>query len=354
MNILRLLLPAICMFAAGCAQVPKSGDFEPRMGQPLQGQPVAGQAVAADVSMIGSAFPTSSRTPRGKPWRKMTNGDGFTGSMADACRALRLSKKECETYQSMHSGGKCTVMNVENGTVLDYLTYTVAGKHISQPDVLVSLENPPTRQATVCDLGGDVYAIRFHGCNNHAVVRSPKRPVARENLCTAEKYARINVWESSALNVPGVRETIAATRENFEHADRVSRENGNQILACEMRGGCKKTHTLQTVEALYIREEKTSGGRSKIVDSKPIGTLTVHNGDYRKLPLPELRANGRWNAVQFIYHDKRSLLESPLKAWTGKKEIRLYWWEYAKDPCKPGRVIHAIEKSGKTTRERIS
>lgn len=125
-------------------------------------------------------FPTSTTAPKGSAWKHM-HASGFTGGYEKGCQLIGLTSAQCSQYIEMHSKGQCQVIDVPNGIVLDRLTFTRNGVHRVQKKVLVELINPPSRKTEVCDLGGGLYAMRFHGCDNHGLVRA-SAPVPRQTV----------------------------------------------------------------------------------------------------------------------------------------------------------------------------
>lgn len=133
------------------------------------------QISVAAAPMTQVPFP-SSRYPRGKgkPWQTM-HEDGYVGSLADACILGGLTSAQCTKYERMVSSGQCRVMILPNGVVLDRLIFSKSGKHFYDAQALVDLQNPISRDATVCDIGGGIIFGRVHGCNNYFRVNGTLR-----------------------------------------------------------------------------------------------------------------------------------------------------------------------------------
>jgi len=151
-----------------------------------------------------SEFPTSNVEPTRK-WTVM-HEDGFTGSVDDACKLLKFTGDQCADYNRMLENGHCDLVRVPDGTVLDAMTFTRERKHFADPKVEVALEEFPSRNARVCDLGGNTWAIRFDGCNNHAVVRSwapTPVQVAWRNKPSKETRPEFTAATQIAAYIPG-------------------------------------------------------------------------------------------------------------------------------------------------------
>lgn len=281
----------------------------------------------ATVSRL-TTFPSSSVTPQGSSWRTM-HKDGYTGGFAEACNLLGLSGNECRKYESMHNTGQCSVLNVPDGIVLDRLVFTKGGKHRVQQNVRVDLKNPPTRETTVCDLGGGVYAMRFHGCGNHALVRTystrvevlppapkpvplaPKLTLIPMDGCKNSKTLNILIASSSALR-SDVRGTIAATKGGgFFAEDRVSRKYGEAYWDAYRRGEVEVSRETYNVAIFYI---KFNGEQAY---SSPIGHYTVHDGVLAVF-LPKLE---EYDGVGAVFDKDANLASPKISDTTGRREI---------------------------------
>ncbi len=116
------------------------------------------------------SFPSSSVKPAGKPW-KIMNPNGYTGGIAEMCQKFGLTAAECVEYQTQRTTSQCWADEVPNGIVLDDLLFTKSGEHLVQHQVLVSLENPPSKQALLCRVGKSII-VHFLGCGNYGRVRN--------------------------------------------------------------------------------------------------------------------------------------------------------------------------------------
>lgn len=126
---------------------------------------------------FAQGFPTSIQPAQGTPWVIMAEAP-YTGTLDEACLLMGLGREECDRYRDMRESDQCVTMHVPNGIVLDALTFTPHYGNTARYNVLVELQEPPTREVTVCDLGNGVWAMEFRGCNNHGLVRgaAPQTP----------------------------------------------------------------------------------------------------------------------------------------------------------------------------------
>ncbi len=296
----------------------------------------APQAIASVTRKELGQFPSSSAKPVGKPWQKM-HVQGFTGNYKEACILLGLTSAECKKYEASHSAGTCTVMEVPNGVVLDRLTFTRDGKHQVQGSVKVDLKNPPSRKAEVCDLGGGVIAIRFWGCNNHALVRGWTQPqqrlvtvatpvaTAAGTACTKPTYWRVRVWEGKATEVSGVPALLkvkspSATDTSYYDSDDLSRMFGDTFIGLEKQGHLKLDGGSH---AVIVNHLKLNGTSVMMYDGVVKGMLTGN--------LPEDFRTGE--SIQVEFNDLRMFV-SP------RSDIRARHSEFVK--CTT--AIHAIVK----------
>jgi hypothetical protein len=207
-------------------------------------------------------FPTSKVKPLGT-WETM-HQDGFTGGFDGACKLLGLNAASCTTYKKMHSEGSCVLMEVPNGVVLNRLTFTKKnGMSESRQNVTVALKNPPTRKASVCNLGGDVMAIRFLGCGNHAMVTGWKKPLTTTVVTQPQpattttggscpvKSVQLNIWEAKAATVPGVSEMIEETR--VSPTNGVSRSFGATFRSMHAAGNLARSTQVHEVRIFHHR-----------------------------------------------------------------------------------------------------
>ncbi|HYF10061.1 MAG TPA: hypothetical protein VD967_00435 [Candidatus Paceibacterota bacterium] len=142
----------------------------------------AAKRTQAKQALAPKTFPSAAiASARGGPWKKMHEH----GNLADDgtnCRLMRLSSRDCTTYLDMVRANKCYTTEVPNGVVLDFLTFThrVTGEHKAQRHVLVALENPETREVSVCEIRRGLFVGQFKGCKNHYLVDlRPKSPPPR-------------------------------------------------------------------------------------------------------------------------------------------------------------------------------
>ena len=236
-------------------------------------------APAGEAQIDTGTFPTSKAKPVGKPWTVM-HPSGFTGDYQVAGKLMGLTPAQVKKYSDLHSAGTCKVMDAPNGIVLDRLTFTRDGKHHVQASVKVDLENPLTRKAEVCDLGDGVIAIRFHGCNNHALVRGwvpPVKvaqaapPVAPSGACTTPTYLRVRIWDAKAADQPGVRSAILAEDNSRDPLSLglLSRKFGDSFLAQERAGAFKLDISPETVKIVHV-----SGGKIvEVLHDGPVGGM---------------------------------------------------------------------------------
>lgn len=265
------LVALLVLMFAGCTAVHKMTGLapatKPRFVQnqsvppgPVSPAPAVGSTpeVAISQPTLGE-FPSSKVRPAKPDWDVM-HTDGFTGGYDVACNLLGLTASQCATYKRMHEEGKCTTMEVPNGVVLDRLTFTRNRGHFVQNNVKVDLKNPPTRMTEVCLISTGrrrgnkpeyMAVMRFHGCNNQAIVHgvtlpdpSPVPPVASAQCSPLAKSVMVNIWEEKALDVRVAdgkifRQLIVATTsapsDGWYAPDRVSR-SGAPLRAAHARG----------------------------------------------------------------------------------------------------------------------
>ncbi len=266
---------------------------------------------------------------------------GFTGGYDVACKLLGLTAEQCSRYKEMHSAGKCVTMEVPNGVVLDMLTFTQSGKHLVQHTTKVNLLNPSSRTTEVCDLGGGIIVMRFHGCNNHALVRGWTQPLQRvvEEVkpqttpvaqvpvqCTQTLHAQLDIWQKEANAVPGVRAAIAATRPDPSGhfaPNRVSRTYGGTFRDMHTKGQLQRSINSRAAD---IRILKANG---RVV---PMQSVVV-TGFY-KFPMPQDFVKG--DIMQAVFQSL-SGLSTPVS------DLRMSWDEFFKKGCNPTTHFHAIE-----------
>ena len=295
------------------------------------------EAKPALQEQVVGQFPTSSKPAQGKPWTTM-HAQGFTGNYGEASKLLGLSTAQAKKYEEMHSAGSCQVVDVPNGVVLDRLTFTRGGKHHIDHGAKVALVNPSSRKTEVCDLGGGVVAMRFHGCNNHAVVvgwkpgkatvAPPASAPAPANACYATQKIRLVIWEAKAAEVSGVKETIAkAGGSSYYDSGDISRGFGRAFRAEKSAGrlGLGKKSTLVTISLM-----KANGTEEKLFSGPVVGSHTF------TMPLGFVEGD-----------DLRVLFAGPMTSPTSSQfgpEIRARRNEFQFAKCESEVHLNAIEK----------
>ena len=310
-------------------------------------------ALVAPLAVFGSVtvraaevleyFPNSYQASTGS-WTHMRT-DGFTGSFTEACDLLNFTAEQCQLYERMHENGSCQMMQVPNGVVLDALTFTRNNRHQVDTRVAVALEDPPSRDAEVCDLGMGVYAIRFLGCNNHARVdrkieitrgndtpalenplasRTPPpepvfNPGARQQQCPMITTPRI--YEPRAAGVDGVREILAqidetggklvegakngSTDGDGSEAERISRRYGASLNAMYRSGGLALSssphHISMVLERpgqppqVFFDGEVTGEQRVRLPeDFRPGDKIVTRFYDYSSIQSPSIHGLHSW------------------------------------------------------------
>lgn len=289
-----------------------------------QGQPVAGQ------------FPTSSKPAQGKPWTTM-HAQGFTGNYSEASKLLGLTSAQAKKYEEMHSAGACQVMEVPNGVILDRLTFTRAGKHHIDYGAKVALVNPSSRMTEVCDLGGGTFAMRFHGCNNHAVVVgwkparatvAPAPAPAVSTTCVETQRIRLVIWESKAVEVPGVRQAIAVSGgSSYYDSGDVSRGFGKAFRAEKSAG---RLNLGKKPTPVVISLLKANGTEERLYSGRVVGS--------HSFSMPSGFVEG--DALRILFTEP---VTSPTSSQFGP-EIRAKRSEFAFPTCKSEVHLNAIEK----------
>jgi hypothetical protein len=153
---------------AATATAPTASSPAPAAAASASGSSITEQAVGP--TSVQAPFPTSRNKPQGQAWTVMKDG-GYTGGLKTASQLMGLTAKQLALYESKQKAADFVTMTVPNGVVLDRLTFTRDGKHQVDIGAKVELDNPTTRLVDVYDLGGGLVVMRFHGCNNYALVR---------------------------------------------------------------------------------------------------------------------------------------------------------------------------------------
>lgn len=292
-------------------------------------------AVVPQVQQAGGQFPSSSRPAQGKPWTTM-HAQGFTGNYSEASKLLGLNSAQAKKYEEMHSAGACQVMDVPNGVVLDRLTFTRAGRHHIDHGAKVALVNPSSRKTEVCDLGGGTFAMRFHGCNNHAVVVGwkPARatvapaPAPVVSTCVETQRIRLVIWEPKAVEIPGVRQAIAVSGgSSYYDSGDVSRGFGKAFRAEKSAG---RLNLGKKPTPVVISLLKANGTEERLYSGQVVGSYSFS--------MPS----------GFVEGDVlRILFTEPVTSPTSSKfgpEIRAKRSEFAFPTCKSEVHLNAIEK----------
>ena len=226
-----------------------------------------------------TTFPSSKRAATGTPWKDM-HEHGNKESFATNCRELDLNAAECGQYQQMVDGNACAKMSVQNGVVLDYLTFTDSktGKAAVQRRVKVALVNPISRDAIVCDLGNGKIVGRFFGCDNHFRVDGSAPPVRKaENGCQmgeATFWVVIRDYDKLPAEIRAevdqkVREASRGglSASSFQDQGRLSRSMGDELRPYQRAPLDIK------IPLVFFHEED-----GKIVDDGPAGIVELHDG----------------------------------------------------------------------------
>ncbi len=325
------LVALLLVFWAGCTSVPdgsvqlailaaqKPAVSKPAITPPATSMSAPQVSVPTTRSVLG-LFPTSSVKPMGKPWGVM-HPEGFTGGYTVAGKLLGLSDAQVKKYNDMHSAGVCTVMDVPNGVVLDRLTFTRNGKHQVQNSVKVDLKDPPSRKVEVCDLGDGVIAMRFHGCNNHALVRDWNHPLKRtvtvpglvpsQTQCKLREWLEVIIWEEKAKELPGVAQTIAnENRSGVDYfaTDSLSRTHGPQFREEKKAGRLNYSAEGHELIVNHIRHD---GRVTEIFRGVVVGRQLIR--------LPGDFSEG--DVIQEVYPNLAKLASPP-------KDKRSAWKEY--------------------------
>ncbi len=337
---MAMLKSALVALLAGVVLVGCANMQPGQQPQPAPTQPDSQKTAVAQTSApMHVTFPTSKGAPQGKPWGTM-HAQGFTGGYDVACKLLGLTHNQCVMYQEMHSRGACQTMDVPNGVVLDRLTFTREGKHQVDYGALVALRNPPTRKTEVCDLGGGVIAMRFHGCNNHGIVRgwAPKSApvVVQPTACVPEHLVELAVWEEKAVMILGVSQAIAASRSGagyFASGD-VSRRFGAVFRKARAEGKLSLSTTSHHVTVTLLK----SNGQSRVLFQ---GTVTgVH-----RFPIPSDFVEG--DMMRVMFHDL-STFHSPVS------DLRAARNEFVSRGCKSITAMNAIERGSGSAPQQYS
>lgn len=286
-SMIRATMALLATFVlVGCGSTPwQSQSTNNPVAQPTQAPavvmtqaaPAASQPLVArpkkEHQVVVGQFPTSSKPAQGKPWTTM-HAQGFTGNYSEASKLLGLNTAQAKKYEEMHSAGACQVMDVPNGVVLDRLTFTRDGKHHIDYGAKVALENPSSRKTEVCDLGGGVVAMRFHGCNNHAVVVGwnakatviPTPAPAPAYMC-AKKIGEVSVWATDVVaKVPGLADAIAKVRagkSGYYDPAEVSRGFGARIRAVGT--------PITSADVVTVKFHRASGGVTELFKGSVVG-----------------------------------------------------------------------------------
>ena len=345
-KLMRAVVALLVTLLVGCAAMPQPVEEQqqqpqmqkaPRMRAPVQRERAITQVASQEQQVVGE-FPTSRGKPQGKPWVHMHH-EGFTGSYQVACGLLGLTHQQCVMYEEMHDRGTCVVMDVPDGVVLDRLTFTRNGKDQIDYGAKVALQNPPSRKTEVCDLGGGVIAMRFHGCNNHAVVKGWNKPLitkvapapreekqVRQPLPTqggqCAKGVRLNVWEAKAVQVQGVQESIQASRSGGSYSDSgdVSRRFGGTFRQMHASSQLARSTTPHAVTVSLLKQD---GRKATLFQGQITGERLV----------PTIRDFEPGDAVQVVFQNLQEF-HSPVS------DLRAYQQEFG--GCVTN--IHAIEK----------
>lgn len=280
MNFRAVVALLATLVLVGCGSTPRQNQ-----SNNFTAQPASAPAVIATASppqdplvvrpkkeqQVVGQFPTSSKPAQGKPWTTM-HDNGFTGDYKEAGNLLGLSSAQAKKYEAMHSAGSCQVMEVPNGVVLDRLTFTRDGKHLPDYGAKVALVNPSSRKTEVCDLGGGTFAMRFHGCNNHAVVvgwkpeKATVAPPAPAYMC-AKKIGEVSVWTTDVVaKVPGLADAIAKVRagkSGYYDPAEVSRGYGARIRASGT--------PITSADIVTVKFHRASGGVTELFKGSVVG-----------------------------------------------------------------------------------
>ncbi len=328
-KMLNAFVALLAVLTVGCANMQQPVQQPQPQQRPVMYRTAVAQAPVTAPATL-TEFPTSKNAPQGKPWGTM-HQQGFTGGYDVACGLLGLTHNQCVMYQEMHSRGTCQIMEVPNGVVLDRLTFTRNGKHQVDHGALVALKNPPSRKTEVCDLGGGVVAMRFHGCSNHAVVYgwNPPRPVpvaVKQVECMPEHLVALMVWEARAVMIPGVSQAIAASGSGagyFAPGD-VSRRFGATFRKARAEGKLSLSVVSHPVTVTLLKPN----GQSRVLYQ---GTVT---GEHR-FPMPFDFVEG--DVMQVVFHDLNAF-QSPIS------DLRAERREFVNRGCRNITAMNAIER----------
>ena len=265
-------VPAAKAASAAVAAMPSASAPTPAAAASASGSSITEQAVGP--TSVQAPFPTSKNKPQGQAWTVMKDG-GYTGGLKTASQLMGLTAKQLALYESKQKAADFVTMTVPNGVVLDRLTFTRDGKHQVDIGAKVELDNPTTRLVDVYDLGGGLIVMRFHGCNNYALVRgwtqslkpqpapaTAPAPVAKAATpapqpapaagCAIRSYVQVHIWNADAVNQPGVQATVTAatTRpDNYFGPDSLSRRHGAQLSSTGTSSTVGQVVTLNLLKA---------------------------------------------------------------------------------------------------------
>lgn len=269
---------------AATATAPTASSPAPAAAASASGSSITEQAVGP--TSVQAPFPTSRNKPQGQAWTVMKDG-GYTGGLKTASQLMGLTAKQLALYESKQKAADFVTMTVPNGVVLDRLTFTRDGKHQVDIGAKVELDNPTTRLVDVYDLGGGLVVMRFHGCNNYALVRgwtqslkpqpapvaapapaakaaAPAPQPAPAAGCIVRSFAQVHIWNADAEDLPGIKATVAAAKtrsDNYFSSDSLSRRHGAQLSS---------TGTLSTVGQKVTLNLLKADGTVRLVEEKEV------------------------------------------------------------------------------------
>ena len=332
-------VPAAKAASAAVAAMPSASAPTPAAAASASGSSITEQAVGP--TSVQAPFPTSKNKPQGQAWTVMKDG-GYTGGLKTASQLMGLTAKQLALYESKQKAADFVTMTVPNGVVLDRLTFTRDGKHQVDIGAKVELDNPTTRLVDVYDLGGGLIVMRFHGCNNYALVRgwtqslkpqpapaATPAPVAKVAVpapqpvpaagCAIRSYMRVNFWTKEAATLPGVQASVdaeAARPDDYFAKDGVSRQHGDRLIA-------RATPSAETHHITLNLLKKETGK-----------AVLFYNGEAKARDLIKLPSDFvRGDVVQQVFKDQSRVI-SP------NRDLRAAWEEFMW--CVTN--VHAIER----------
>ncbi len=315
--------------------------------------------MAIIIALIVAALSPMAYAADGRPWKNW-GAAPYAKTQVEACRKASLAidgftmPPEVKEHFKQALGSSCesgTKVWLTPGMQLEQMwsgpdvrhkkAYLMNQKPVAELPVLKSPDSRPYRKGAVAETAkalswswtyeGKTYMLYLpFVCFNWSwslgpfippVVSVPFKPIT--GVCPDVYTLKVNVWNHSALTLPGVERTQAEEEleERFAGTPHVSRTHGGQFRRAYAAGELKRSAVSHIFQVSLIMTPEATGGAPTITSEKIIGDVSV-------IGLRELQFTRKqletWDAIRLVPITDGGIVSPPRYHITGLHELRFF------------------------------